>query len=340
MVSLISFLVVIGVCVIIHELGHFAVARRFNILVHEFSFGMGNALYSKKRGDTTWSFRLFPIGGFVKLAGMGETDDDGCPPNKLFSSKSPLQRAAVLAAGSFNNIVLAWFLMAFLLTAHGFLDISTATVGEIIPGYPAQEIGLQKGDVITEVNGEKITTWQSMSEAIKASKSDMDFKVKRGEELLSLKAKLKADEDGSPLLGVRPAFRRMGIFEAASKSMGYTWAMGTEILRGIYLLVTGAQQGEITGPVGIASMAGEVARRGWWDFIAFLAIINLQLGLLNLLPLPALDGGRLLFLSFEAVTRRKVPEKIENAVHYVGLALFIVLTIFVTWKDITKILNR
>ena len=343
MISLFAFLVVIGISVVVHEMGHYLAARACGVRVEEFAFGMGPPVVSRQRGETRWSLRLFPLGGFVRLAGMGESGETPCPEERQFGSKSAARRFFILAAGAGCNVILAWLLTVLLLMGHGILDVDTPRIGEIMTGYPAQEAGLQAGDRIVEINRRSVTDWRSMAAAIRteAPKGPVHLEVEREGALRYFTVSIPKDpREKAYLLGIRPGRRTMGLLEATTQGWGYSWRMGMEILSGIWRWLFRTQKVDLTGPVGIASMAGEAARQGGWEFLSFLAILNLHLGLLNLLPFPALDGGRLVFVGLEAVLRRKIPEKYENLIHYAGFVLLLGMIVFVTWKDVTRLLHR
>lgn len=340
-VSLFSFLLVICISVVIHELGHFLFSIRYGVKVYEFAFGMGPTLFQKRQGETLYSIRVFPVGGFVRLAGMEEEQEgESAPPERTYPGKTPFQRFAILAGGPFFNILLAIVLTTVLLTFHGVLDIRTATVGSTISGFPAERIGLVSGDRIVSINDKPVTNWDSMSATIRreAPKGPLSLKVEREGRILTFSVKAEIDkQSGIPLLGIRPRQIRYPLPEALFRSVGTAWEMTLSILRGLWTWAFGHQSVEFAGPVGIASMAGDAARQGWWSFLSFLAVINLNLGILNLFPFPALDGGRLSFLIGEILTGRRLPPKWENLIHLTGFALLLALIVYVTWKDILRL---
>jgi regulator of sigma E protease len=341
LISLLAFLAVIGISVLVHEMGHYGVARRCGIQVHEFAFGMGPALLSRRRGETLWALRAFPIGGFVRLAGMeeerqGETFDE----SRAFNAKGPGARLAVLAAGSGANLLLAWLLTVALLMGRGVMDLSSPRIGELMSGYPAERIGMRPGDRILAIDGRAVGDWEEMAKTLRAAaeRGPVRLDVDRGGTRLVFRVAVPRDgAHGQRLLGVRPYLRRYGPLEAATGAFGYSFRMGTEILKAILGLFAGGGTADVAGPVGIATMAGDAARQGFWTFLSFVAVLNLHLGLLNLFPFPALDGGRLFFILGEAVFRRKFPESWENRIHYVGFLLLLAMILFVTWKDLVRL---
>ncbi|HPD96843.1 MAG TPA: M50 family metallopeptidase [Synergistales bacterium] len=339
--SLLAFVLVIAICVLSHEAGHFFIARRCGVKVHEFSFGMGPSLASFKRKDTLWSLRAVPVGGFVRLAGMGEEQtDEVIPPGGSFQEKSAWKRLAILAGGSASNIFLAVLITAILLWGHGVLDLSSTRIGEIMAGYPADKAGLVAGDRIEAVSGSIVSDWTELSSAIRERSVEGPVLIlfERDGEIKEIFLEIPFDPiNQTYLLGIRPSIKKYPLGRAFTGSIGYIWNFSLDIVRGILQWVTGRGQVDVTGPVGIASMAGQAAREGLWTFLAFLSMINLHLGILNLLPFPALDGGRILIIGGEIVTGRKLPEKWENLVHLAGFALLILLLLFVTWKDLIRL---
>jgi regulator of sigma E protease len=342
-VSLLAFLFVIGVCVVIHEGGHFLAAVWRNVQVHEFAFGMGPRVFSRKKKGVLWSIRAFPIGGFVRLEGMEDEPlpEDEPDPTRAFPIRKAWERFVIIAGGAFANIVLAWFLTALLLTFYGVLDVESPVVGTLMEGYPASEMGALPGDRVISINGRTINEWSEIRSTLaEIDTDDVNIVLERGGAEVALSGKIPYNgETKARLWGVQPARVRYSPIKAAANAMAYCWRMSVEILSSLFLMVTGKLQAEVAGPVGIAVMAGNYAREGLWTFISFMAVINLNLGLMNLLPLPALDGGRLVFLFGEMIFRRKFPEAWENRIHIVGFAMLLALIAFVTWKDITRLIG-
>lgn len=341
--TFVAFLLVIAVCVLVHEFGHFASARLLGVRVYEFAFGMGPALFSMKRGKTRWSVRLFPVGGFVRLAGMGEEQEgESCSEEESFSEKRPWARCVILASGAGLNILLAVVLTAALLMGHGVLDMESTVVGGVMPGYPAATWGVVSGDRILAVNGQPVTHWEEMARRIReeGDRGPVTLEVEHQGAKKVFSGALSRDvQRGTPLFGVRPRWITYGFGDAGWHSFSYTWQMSREILSGMLSWIFARRDIDVTGPVGIASLAGEAARQGAWSFLSFLAVINLHLGLLNLFPFPALDGGRLFFVFGEMVTGRRFPERWEQYIHLGGFAVLIALIVMITWQDLLKLLG-
>ena len=342
--NVVAFIIVIAICVLVHEYGHYITARLLGVQVHEFAFGMGPALRQREsRGPggarMLWSLRALPIGGFCRLAGMGEEGEgERVLPGMGFNEQPAWKRFFILLNGSLFNVILALALTAFFLCGRGVLDMESTQIGEIMAGFPSEAAGLQVGDRITAVNGQKVTEWRPMSDALRAEAlkaPDVRVEVRRGEETLNLTIRIPMNEEyGRPMLGISPARRRYGPIDAAVNAVGYTYRMTAMMLRGIADWVMQRQEVDVTGPIGIASMSGRAMREGAWSFVTFLAIISLNLGLLNLFPIPALDGGRILFVLLEMLLRRRLPERVENWIHAAGFVLLISLMIFITYQDV------
>ena len=339
--SLIAFVIVIAVCVVVHEFGHYITAKILGVQVHEFAFGMGPAILQHRNKETNmlWSWRLFPIGGFCRLAGMDEEDEgEEVIPGKGFNEQAAWKRFLILLNGSLFNVILAVLLMALFLWGQGVVDMDSTKIGEIMPGFPSELAGLKVGDEVQTINGEKVLRWREISEKIRGkslNNEPVTIEVKRGSELLSFTLNIPNNEEyGRPMLGVAPAYTRYGAVRAIRSSLGYTYKMTEMMIRGFYELITQRQEADVTGPVGIASMSGKAIRSGFWDFITFIAIIALNLGVLNLFPIPALDGGRLLFVMLEMIFRRRLSDRVEGWIHTAGFAILISLMILITCKDV------
>jgi regulator of sigma E protease len=362
MVSFISFVIVIGICVLVHEYGHYITARLLGVQVHEFAFGMGPLVKQIQRSAASesandysnsgepsssaaprmlWSWRLFPVGGFCRLAGMGEeSDGETVIPGMGFNEQPSWKRFFILLNGSLSNVVLALILTAVFLYGHGVLNMNDTKIGTLMEGFPARQAGFQEGDRIVEVNGKPVSEWREMSNRLReaAREGDVVFTVERDSGVVTIETAIpESKEHGYPMLGITPALARYTALEAVRNAAGTIWDMTVLMLRGIWDFITQKEKVDVTGPIGIASMSGRAMREGVWSFVTFLALISLNLGLLNLFPFPALDGGRIVFVLLEMLLRRRLPEKVENWIHTTGFVLLISLMLFVTWQDIYRL---
>ena len=347
LISIVSFIFVIAVCVIVHEIGHYKTAKMLGVQSHEFAFGMGPLIYQKKSAEgVLWSIRAFPIGGFVRIAGMGEEDDESgevVKPGMGFNDKPAWVRFLILANGSVMNILLAILLTAFFLYGHGVLDMQSTRIGTIMPGMPAESVGLLPNDRIVEINGEAVDDWRNMSAGIrqKALEGSVNFKIEREGKFFNIDVMIPVDPKSNvPMLGITPSIKTYTLVGAITNSLSYIVNISLVMLNGIFNLITQKESVDVAGPVGIASLAGDAARAGFWNLLTFLALISLNLGILNLFPFPALDGGRLFLLVGEMIFRRRLPDKVERYIHFAGFVLLITLIVVVTWNDIVKLLQK
>jgi regulator of sigma E protease len=330
--------------VLVHEYGHYITARLLGVQVHEFAFGMGPVVKQIERQGKTrmlWSWRLLPVGGFCRLAGMGEdADGEAVLPGMGFNEQRAWKRFFILLNGSLGNIVLALFLTALFLYGHGYMDMNDTKIGTMMEGFPAERAGFQPGDRIVRVNGKPVSEWRGMSASLReaAREGDVTFTVERDGETLTIATPIPfSKEHGNPMLGITPALKRYTALGAVQNAAGYIRDMTVLLIRGLWDWIAQKQEIEVTGPVGIASMSGRAMRDGAWSFITFLAMISLNLGLLNLLPIPALDGGRIVFVLLEMLLRRRLPERVENWIHTTCFVLLLALMAVVTWQDIYRL---
>lgn len=417
METFIAIVIIFGLLISIHELGHLLLAKRAGILCREFAIGFGPKLFSVRKHETVYTVRLLPIGGFVRMAGEDpetievkpgqqiglvfdkigkvkqmiinnrskhpearmitveeadlekelyirgyENEEDGletfhvddradfivdeqavqiAPLNRQFASKSIMDRVLAIFAGPFMNFVLAFVLFILYALLSG-IPTNEPQLGKLMPNQPAMEAGLQQGDRVISVNNNPVNSWQTLVKAIQKHPGDrLIFKVKRNGKILKIpvtpeKAKLK----GGKVEGRIGAYETMEHSFVGSIRFGLdkTAKWSTLIFDAVGKLVTG-QIGlnSLSGPVGIYSMTGQVAQMsGVYGLMRWAAALSINIGIFNLLPLPALDGGRLLFLLFEAVRGKPVDPQKESLMHLAGFAFILLLMIVVTWNDIHK----
>lgn len=415
MIGILSFIVALGIIILIHELGHFIVAKRVGILCHEFSIGMGPSIWSRKKGETTYSIRAIPLGGYVAMAGeeaekemvkigqtVGlllnqqglvekiyldpkETDllvgeikeidlykaltisieteaghlmhypverdalyvyDKGtqqiAPYDRCLESKSKLARFATMVAGATMNFILALVLLFIVGLIQGE-TIYSNTLGSIVEDSPAQMAGLQAGDKILEYNGMTVTSWQDFINAIDSTTDRTIVVIERNgqTQTLTLQPEL---QNGSPKIGVgvdleHPLRTERSLGYALKYSVLQTKNAFTQIFETFKMLFVTKEAGvsDLAGPIGIYTMTSEIVTFGFISYLIWISFLSVNIGIMNLLPLPALDGGRILFVLVEAIIGRPVDRKVEGYIHAAGLILFLCLFVFVSFNDVLRL---
>ncbi|MDP2690756.1 MAG: RIP metalloprotease RseP [Deltaproteobacteria bacterium] len=431
MTTFISFIIVLGVLIFIHEFGHFAVAKLSGVGVEKFSLGFGPKIVGVKRGETEYLISLLPLGGYVKM--VGESSGEGLSEEdkkRSFTHKPVKTRAAIVAAGPVFNLVLAAVLMPVIfmigVQVPAFLDrkaeigfvvpdepaakagvlrgdvviasngeriekweqlaealalspgraleltilrdgetVRTAltpeptketgagyggmlppmepVIGEVAPGYPAEEAGLKPGDRIVSVDGREISHWAELEEIIHRSGDELDFVVRRGAETLEFEIEPKFNEEaGVYLVGISrqedPVLRRYGFFESIKKGTVTSYEMTARL----FMVLKGLVLGEYSlktlgGPIMIAQVAGKAAESGIAELLSLVAFLSLQLGIINLFPIPVLDGGHIMFFGIEAIKGKPLSEKFMSIAQQVGIVLLITLMVLVTYNDLFRI---
>lgn len=329
----ISFIIIFNIMVFVHEFGHYFFARRNGIKVHEFALGMGPAILKKQVGDTLYALRALPIGGFVKME--GEDDESNDPES--FSNKSPWQRFQVIVAGSVNNILLA-FLALFLVPVLSGNGVITTTIDAVVPDSPAYHAGIEAGDKLYSIDGQKINIYFESSMAIEQAEGPTEFVVTRNGEQKTLTMTPAFDEaEQRKIVGINYGIRQdvLSIASFTLKQMSF-------FLKAVVGFLVNAIRGqasmdEVAGPVGLVTIVGETAKFGWLNLLNLLGVLSLNLGIINLLPIPALDGGRLLFIIIELLRGKPVSKEKEAWVHMIGMVLLLLLIGFVTFNDIAKL---
>ncbi len=354
-VTLLAFVVVLGLLVFVHEFGHFIVAKSVGIFVEEFSLGLGPLIWKRKTKETQYSLRVLPLGGYCKMAGdnphddkiTGTTDTDRTtiPQERLFYAKKVRQRSAVVAAGPIMNFLVAALIFTVMFGAFGIpTELSDeAIIGEISPGGPAAQAGLLPGDKILMVNGEVVSAWDELAQKIRSKPNqEITLDVARGLKQFQITVLPRQERpDGPGLIGIVPkieARERIPFFKAIEFGFLQTFYLIKAILVGLYEIITGKLIGPIAGPVGIAQMTGQAARFGLESLLNLTAVLSVNLGVLNLLPFPALDGGRLVFLGVEGLRRKPIDPEREGLVHFIGFALLMLLVLFITFREVVGLL--
>ena len=386
--TLAAFIAVLALVIVIHELGHFSVAKLFGVKIDRFSIGFGKTLWSRiDKSGVEWRLAALPLGGYVKFSGdldvTGVPDREGLEALKTqivaqqgpgaerayYHFKPIWQRALIVAAGPVANFLLAITIFTILAMAVGETVRVTPRVGDVTAGSPAASAGFQTGDVITEADGRRIRDWQEVVQHVRLRpETAIRFEVERGGQTVELTATPDARQMDNPLDGSQVRVGYMGMTSSGLRSdlvvhrysppqalvegVRQTWAVLDTSVTYIGRIVTGRESGDqLSGPIGIArasgavagaavessDSAGEAAGRLIFSLLALAGLLSVGVGFFNLLPVPVLDGGHLLFYAYEAVARRPLNAQIQEAGFRVGLALLVGLMLFATWNDLNKL---
>lgn len=355
-ISILTFLVVLSVLILVHEFGHYWAAKRAGVLVEEFGLGFPPRIFSKKIGETIYSINLLPFGGFVRL--HGEISEEGVTkPQRSFANKSKKARIAILLAGVTMNLLLA--VVAFA-TVYSFSGIPKVTenvrVVDVVPGSPAQIAKILVGDVVKKVDGEEVTTVSGFIEIVENNKGDkltIELERIKGDEKMLEKVRITPREDppeDEGPLGVvisstevyyPPIWQRpfVGIYYGVKEALFWGATMVTGFIGLFVNLFNGQVPKDIAGPVGIFALTSEAAKYGIFTLINFVGILSINLAILNVLPFPALDGGRLLFIGIESVIGRKILPKIEATINAIGMIILISLLVAITVHDVRRLVS-
>jgi regulator of sigma E protease len=346
-----AFVIVLGILVFFHEFGHFIMARLFGVGVEKFSLGFGPRLFGKKVGITDYRVSAVPLGGYVKMVGE-EPDSDVAPADipVSFTHKHVLKRMIIVAAGPLFNLILAVmiFFVIFLISGTFILK---PVVGTVEQDSPAAKAGIVKGDLIESIDGTPVTNWEEMAEIISGSDGErLSVSVMRNGEVLKLDIlpELKTAKNifGEDIkryaMGIASAgdfySKELNPFEALYESIRQTYKITYLTVVSIVKLIQGSLSAKtLGGPIMIAEMAGQQAREGIVNLAFFIALLSINLAVLNFLPIPVLDGGHLLFFFIEAVIGKPVNTKMREIAQQVGIFVLIVLMIYVFYNDITRI---
>ena len=355
---LLPFIIVIGIMIFFHELGHFLLAKAFGVKVLKFALGYGPPLLTKQIGETEYSIRYFPLGGFVKMLGedIEEEDSDEIPSpddiGRSFTDVHVLKRIAIVAAGPVFNIVLAFFLFFGMFMISG-THVMTPIIGEVQADSPAQQAGLQKDDRIISIQNHPINSWDEIRGYVSGHSGEaLLFHVQRGEKILSFNITPRestaknefGEETKTALIGIVASGDieqiKLSLPESVVRGMSDTikWIKLTflviiKLFQGVVPIKT------IGGPIMIGQMTGQLVQENVGYLIPFMAIISVNLGILNLFPIPILDGGVIVFLIIELIIRRPLSIKKRELAQKVGLSLLILLMTFVFYNDIVRIIQ-
>ncbi|SFG49819.1 regulator of sigma E protease [Desulfotomaculum arcticum] len=329
---------VFGILIFFHELGHFAVAKAVGIKVHEFSLGFGPKLVGVARGETNYNLRLFPLGGFVRMAGM-DPEEEEVEKGTGFGDKTVLQRVSVIVAGPIMNFFLAILLLALIFMFQGYPAPNT-TIKSILPGQPAEIAGIKAGDRIDMINDKKMNTWDDITASINSHAGEkISVLVIREQKPVEITVVPEAGEGGRGLIGIMPEqeMKRLNPLAAIATGFSFTVKVTVLILSFIGKMITGQAPADLGGPVRVIWEIDQAVQTGIFYLLQLAAFLSINLGLFNLLPIPALDGSRIMFLGFEGLRGRPVDPAKENFIHLVGFGFLLLLIVFITYNDILQL---
>ena len=336
--SILGAIIVLGVLIMIHELGHFGMARALGFRVDEFAVGFGPKIFTTVKKGIRYSVRALPLGGFCKFHGE---DEDGGEDPEAFNAQKPWKRLLVVLAGAVMNILFAFVLAVITLCAWGDYAV---TIEGVNPGSPAEAAGILPGDVILEINGKSMVFDFSALEGVDQADSaeGVSVKVRRGDRDVTLRARdLYNAEKGKNMLGVTLNYnsRRGFSFGEALSSAGEFLVHAAKSLVSFFVNIFKVEnlQDQVTGPVGTITIIGQAVRSGWETIFRLCLYLSLNLGIFNLIPFPGLDGSRALFILYEMIFRKPIKREHEGIIHLVGMAILLLFILYITMGDIRRL---
>lgn len=338
MTTILAAIVLFGVLITVHELGHFLAAKGTGMLVTEFSIGFGPKLIQKKVGETLYSLRLCPLGGYNRIAGM-EPGEAVTP--RGFNGRPLWARMLVILAGPFMNFLLPFLLFFGIFAVSGLtLPVNKPVVGSLMEGYPGAAAGLQAGDRLVSINGRKLEKWNDINSLVQENgPKPGKVVIRRDGREMTLTLQPRFDGESKRfLIGVRPPleYRQLSLWESL-KTAGLAVGKTTvAMVDGLRKMITGKVRADIAGPIGVAHMAGDMAAQGAVPYLEFMAFLSLNLAVLNLVPIPALDGGQFLVLVVEGLLGHTLAPKAKEIIQMIGVACIVALTIFATMHDLLQ----
>jgi len=350
-VGTITFLLVLSFLVFFHELGHFLAARFFGVKVHVFSIGFGKRLFSKEWKGTTWQFALIPLGGYVKMKGQDDTkpglEEEG---NDSYNNKTPWQRIVILFAGPFANFILAAIL--YFVIALGGANSLSPTIGKVQENSPAMKAGIEEGDVIVRINDVEIKTWDQIGKTIISSQGALKFFIQRDGKVIaktinphiSDAQNIFREKIKKRMIGISPAPKLVTIYHDPISAISYAWDKTIEsskmIFQGVQKLIQGVvPSSEVGGVITIGKVISDASQSSIIALLAITALISVNLGVLNLLPIPALDGGHIMFNLYEIIARRKPSDQVFMYLTIAGWVVLASLMLLGIYNDINRLLG-
>ncbi len=335
MITVLSTIVVFLIIIMVHEFGHFVAAKSLGVTVQEFAIGFGPTIWKKQGKETLYSVRLLPIGGFCKMEG----EDEDSQSEGALNNKPVWKRLIIISAGAIVNILIG--LLIFFLIFTQFEQIPTLEIAEISEGSPAQQI-LEPGDVIRSINGRNVYYYKDFKFILSnEAAGPVSIEVERDGQQRQFTITPQYNEaDQTYFIGVTLASKTLTFLEKLKYCFYETFFVIRLVIYSFIMLITGQVPiSEMSGPVGASTVIGTAAKTNWLSLFNIFAVLSINIGIFNLIPFPALDGGRILFLLIELVRRKPIPAEKEGYVHFVGLIILFGLMIFITYSDIAKLIT-
>ena len=328
MLTAVLAIILFVILILPHEFGHVIVAKSLGVQVNEFAFGMGPAVWQKQGKETLYSVRIFPIGGYCALEG----EDEESEHEGAFINKPAWVKILVLCAGSAMNVLIAVVIMSAVM---GYYGSATTTIAEVTADSPAAEAGLLAGDRLVSVGDAPIDAWADVTPAIADGKETTVVVIRDGEET-SLTV-TPEESEGRYIIGITPEVTHNPV-SAVRNGVIMSWGMTTSLFDALHQIFTGkVGANDLSGPVGMVSLVHQTSDRGPYFFLYLLSFVSLNLAIFNMLPFPALDGGRILFVIIRLITGKAITDRMEAVVHTAGMILLLLLMVFVTQKDILRL---
>lgn len=365
---IVPFLILLGILVFVHEFGHFIVARKLGVSVSAFSIGFGKKLWSvmDKKG-TEWKISAIPLGGYCQF--LGDADESSSTAEvdlskyseeeqkHLFATQKPIKKLAIAVAGPLFNYLFAFIVFWGLFFFLGSYDIPPIVSG-VVENSPAERAGVMVDDKILEVNGHEIKEWGDINKEVSVSVNETNLKIERNGEILNLVVPLEEiefafDENEKPMkrrmIGIKGSAKQFHIVKENFKFIPSVVRAAKEVygvtditLRGVWQMISGKRSGEdVGGIIRIAEMSGDISKdRDFWNFLSFMALLSINLGLINLFPIPLLDGGHVIIYLLEIISRREINAKFKEYLFKIGLGFILFLMVYATWNDIKHLFTR
>lgn len=339
-ISILSILVTFSIVVFVHELGHFLIALRTGVKVHVFSLGFGPELIGVTYKGVRYRLSAFPLGGYVKMKGENPEDKDAGERDS-FMGLDPMRRICIIVAGPLMNFIAGMLIFSLIIYFSGLPQfVDKPIIGGVTIDSPAEQAGIKKDDEIISVNGKNVDTWQELSVYIGKSRgTPVKLQIQRKGEIIFLEVKPEMNEEmGRALIGIVATFKnvKLGFLGSFWEGARYTVILCWKLIEALWLMVTGRMAAAVAGPIGIAKVVTQAAGEGLAHLFQLIALISINLGFINLFPIPILDGGHIVFAIIEKIKGSPVDAKKVNIANIIGLSLLMTLMLFATWQDIIR----